>query len=1098
MPSQKDSLFPSTDPPWEPAWTLDEQANTALHSSRGLRVRYSSASSTSLEKPGKTLVSIRRREVLELELVVIQRGKYKLDLELGGHSAWFPSCGIIAKITLCPMDGGGAEKECSPTDFTFHDVHEHSESSSGVFVAAEIPLTETSKCGSFEFALLSSLRAFRLRVTMTPESVWAIGRPKVHVGLRRIPKWKEMNEAEKEDGSVRSLEEFQGPSGVNMYAKVRRERSAKSLMGAATAEEEEFATHPFYQQFGSQARNSLKSFVAFFALGGEHSSKFSHAGSRTFHELGLVPPTLMALSDEPEKSLNGEESPRNELASKALPATTHHAKQMIPLRTVGASFVEDLTSEPLEHPNPAECNSETEFKQFVLGRDVLLRGVNLSGNTKLPMGTATHLPQDFAKMKDSEYCKNGITFVGRPFPLEEADEHLARLARWGFNALRFIITWEAVEHAGPGEHDEAYLAYVEAVIEKCGPHGLYVFIDPHQDVWSRFTGGSGAPAWTLELCGLDIANLEPSMAAFTHYNSSPKDPRAFKKMTWPQNYQRFATMHMFTLFFGGKRYAPKFFVDKDWHPRNNTSPERKCNDSDAIHVQDFLQNHYMAAIKALAVRLAKFSHVIGFDTLNEPSAGFIGKSLDKLPATIIPPGRVFRPFDGMVCAAGYSRRVGVANAIGLISGAEIANQNNVPAWLPGRTDVWRDHGVWISKEEDRPMTPVMNSMRRLATTPRRAKANKPEDGSTVPLTTPQQDEDSAVKCELLEPDYFTRGDVNFFRDFLMPFAMTYRKELVGIRSNWIIFIEGDAFGHDDFYWPQSMTQAGGIVNATHWYDGATLFTRQFHPSFTIDVKSKWPVFGKNNIKSMHTNALMHIINLPRDPITLEKCVMPTLIGEFGVPYDLNDFVGFKTGDFSAHEAALSVYYKIFDELKLSSTQWNYSIENDNVYGDKWNLEDLSIFSPAQRKKIDHPDSGSRAQVGFSRPWAPIVAGKRLNCRFYHSDKIFMFKYFPTPANFAVGDPLACTVVYLPDCQFLDPTSEEDDKDDNSVKLQISIRSGTYIMQKLPGRHMLYIWAVETRHGIVEPVEITVTKEGHRGVELFKAGGVFTSCCKCFF
>ncbi len=55
-----------------------------------------------------------------------------------------------------------------------------------------------------------------------------------------------------------------------------------------------------------------------------------------------------------------------------------------------------------------------------------------------------------------------------------------------FDFLRLLITWEAIEHAGPGKYDTAYLDYLEAIVAKAGEHGLALFIDPHQDVWSRF------------------------------------------------------------------------------------------------------------------------------------------------------------------------------------------------------------------------------------------------------------------------------------------------------------------------------------------------------------------------------------------------------------------------------------------------------------------------------------------------------------------------------------------------------------------------------------------------------------------------------------
>ena len=131
------------------------------------------------------------------------------------------------------------------------------------------------------------------------------------------------------------------------------------------------------------------------------------------------------------------------------------------------------------------------------GRTLLLRGVNLSANAKLPTQPAcaasTNIP-----VEPKFFDHRAVSFVGRPFPLDTADEHFGRLRAWGLTFLRLLVTWEAVEHGGPGVYDDEYLEYLLAIVRKAAQHGITVFIDPHMDVWSRFTGGDGAPGWTLE------------------------------------------------------------------------------------------------------------------------------------------------------------------------------------------------------------------------------------------------------------------------------------------------------------------------------------------------------------------------------------------------------------------------------------------------------------------------------------------------------------------------------------------------------------------------------------------------------------------------
>lgn len=567
------------------------------------------------------------------------------------------------------------------------------------------------------------------------------------------------------------------------------------------------------------------------------------------------------------------------------------------------------------------------------GRRLLLRGVNLGGDSKVPYTPdgRTHLPSDFSDHRT-------VSFVGRPFPLAEADSHFRRLRHWGFNTLRLLTTWEAIEHAGPSDYDEAYLDYFYEIAKRAGEYGFYLFIDPHQDVWSRMSGGCGAPGWTLELAGFDIAKLEAAEAAITHQ----KRGAAYGMMVWANNSGRLASATMFSLFFGGAQVAPSLTIEGD-------------------SIQEYLQRHFIQAMCQIAERVQGFDHVLGYDSLNEPKRGYLGiESLSRYRERVRGSTAQMSAFGSILVGSGipvtahYIQR----NGTELIPTHELRlNPHGVSAWRSEQDDLWRNEGVW----------------------------EKGVDGTP----------------HLLKDDHFALPGFDFFHDGVRPFARRLASAIRAIHPDSYLFIESEPGMPDNLYWENAREER--IVNASHWYDNLTLFTKRYNPAEAL-------VWGKAGMVARGVAEVEASFAAQLGDIKAETEAMlqgvPTLIGEFGVPFDLNHGEDFARGTFPDASAALNAYYNALDANLLHSTLWNYSASNENQWGDGWNGEDLSLFSLSQQTNPADPDSGGRAIGGFCRPTFQAVAGIPLAQRFDLATGDYELRIHSNPGN-------AATTLYIP-------------------------------------------------------------------------------------
>ncbi len=192
---------------------------------------------------------------------------------------------------------------------------------------------------------------------------------------------------------------------------------------------------------------------------------------------------------------------------------------------------------------------------------------------------------------------------------------------------------------------------------------------------------------------------------------------------------------MFTLFFAGNDFAPQLKVDGE-------------------PVQDYLQRHYFAAMQQVAQRLKGLPHVVGYDTLNEPSSGYIGVADLNLPLGALLLGDCPTPFQSMLLGEGLAQEVAVweLSAMGpRRAGSQRIDPAGARAWLRGRECIWKQHGVW---EVDADGTP-----------------------------------------HLLRPDYFTQVNgrkVEFNRDYLRPFANRYAAAIREIDPDTLIMVESIA------------------------------------------------------------------------------------------------------------------------------------------------------------------------------------------------------------------------------------------------------------------------------------------------------------------
>lgn len=190
------------------------------------------------------------------------------------------------------------------------------------------------------------------------------------------------------------------------------------------------------------------------------------------------------------------------------------------------------------------------------GKRIFFRGINVSSNAKLPPFIPFEDPIWWTKLRD-----------------------------WGFNMIRLTLFWEAIEPE-QGRYNDEYLAKVKKMVDQASSAGLYILLDMHQDLYSRWLKGDGAPSWAFP------SNIDPN-------NNDSQGGQLWGLSYFESN----AVKSCFTNFFQSQT----------------------------------LRDHYRDAFVQVARLVKDNPFILGYDIMNEPSNGNLSNFLGDFENSFLKP-----------------------------------------------------------------------------------------------------------------------------------------------------------------------------------------------------------------------------------------------------------------------------------------------------------------------------------------------------------------------------------------------------------------------------------------------------------------------------
>ncbi|QEL61587.1 hypothetical protein CJJ09_003734 [Candidozyma auris] len=531
----------------------------------------------------------------------------------------------------------------------------------------------------------------------------------------------------------------------------------------------------------------------------------------------------------------------------------------------------------------------------------------------------------------------------------------------GFNTIRYLVTWEAIEHAGPEKYDHEFVKYtieVLKIIHKVG--GLYVFMECHQDVWSRYSGGQVLLFGRSMSSGLNSPTFQRQRRPFAERSEvrSGLRSRVLSEDALDDKLQK-------------TRCIDHVHVILCW---KHVFPHLRINGQ---NIQTFLQKHHMRALGHLwynvvhsLPEMVKDGTLLGFESLNEPNCGLVGHSHGPPPSK---PALASRHYSNSLSmfpfgngASGRGRCLQNHRFWPTKDGSRLVDPKGKRAWLSAEEQQkydakygWRRSG-WKNGEC------IFAGLKIW-------KWNKFADWDKInQMPLDKRLEFSYQECSLRMPNYFNQVSPKFpstlkmkgsssvlicifINHFFVEYYKRFKKIIRSISPNVFMLMEPPTLEPP----PDLKNDDRGIVDektiyCPHYYDGLSLLMKTWNDKYNVDtlgiMRGRYlnPVLGlvvgERAIRNCIKKQFCEIANECRENLGN----IPVLMSETGMPFDMDGKRAYEDGRYTSQTAAIDALANALEGSRMHHTYWCYTSTNCHKWGDRWNNEDFSFWSPEDR------------------------------------------------------------------------------------------------------------------------------------------------------